>query len=876
MKKFYAVFILLVVSVFAACKFEVPQTIAVKVKSNYGFSLGNYTKDLSEYISFDTIKDSISSDESNVKFNIYDYNPGGNSSIQQYMLDFIISEIPVDVGSYLKEMNFSEKLKDVSFDKEFSIPKLSMQDIPDSSIPFPDVNRKVREQVVISEFVLPMPGSGEISNLSVPVDMGGVTFETMEFKGGYLDVEVTAPDNLPSTGVAMLKIGLGASVSNEITVKKGNSAVAHVPLAGEQIGERFVIRVFGASSGASSSAVYNYKINCKFSEDLSIHKVSGITIDLGSDSNIPLKQTVKINTDDTFVNCKIKTGGVSVKAIAPEGWSNVGITSEMSLSGGISADNEKFAEGSPESGKSFLFNRILDLAGCEYSTGDIELEGLVKIELNNSTLVLDGIDSIDTDILCDITSVSSVTVNIHDISENLTVDTSESLPQEVEDYVEYIKLLRSGYTVEYVNDLPTGNDVKLNSYSDFFDIKDGSLPVSTIIKAASEDSTEVLSNGEGKVVYPARDSSIDFKVSVIMPGITDENPDLATFTDIELGQTYKFSILINPVFDWENIALKLDNVENSKGMVNTNFSMGTVFDTLSDTLGDETIAKKMDLVEVPVYLYAVAPEVKGLDKISFSGTLDGKVESEECEIMPNEADRKEGKTKGSISILKNEAEIKQDSDGVVITDLDKIKGYYKADIASLLNLHSEKSLELSYDFTISDADGNSYIEINKNDISEMDAISISLHSRIVIKLKINITEDLELDALKLGDIDSSKDLFQRTEPTDFDDFEKYMDTVRNITVLYSVNNSILNYVDSSKTAKVEFVSVSPEINKNLTLQGGTLDFSLEEVKSILRCEKFTPTIMIKAPKGTIAMFRGASIGLDASLILYADGQVVVY
>ena len=139
MKKILSVFIFIGVVMLAACKMEIPKTFAVKLKSQYGFSLGSYSKNLSEYISLDSITEGIASD-SDIKINVYDYNPGGISSCQQYLLSMPVSEIPVDMGSYLSEMDFAEKLRKISFEKEFKVPEMSVSDIQDAKIKLPDIN----------------------------------------------------------------------------------------------------------------------------------------------------------------------------------------------------------------------------------------------------------------------------------------------------------------------------------------------------------------------------------------------------------------------------------------------------------------------------------------------------------------------------------------------------------------------------------------------------------------------------------------------------------------------------------------------------------------------------------------------------------------
>ena len=449
------------------------------------------------------------------------------------------------------------------------------------------------------------------------------------------------------------------------------------------------------------------------------------------------------------------------------------------------------------------------------------------------------------------------------------------MPGDIKNYIEYIKLEKSGFTAEYVNELPEGNDIKLETYSDFFEIGSVSDKRTVLLKSKKSENVEFLSDSSGKTIYPATEGTIDFNVNIKMPGATVEHPYYATFSNIELGKSYKFSILINPVFNWEKIAINLDAMDKVSDTIDTKFTMGTIFNTLSDVLGDSTAANKMNFVELPVYIYAVSPDLTELKKIKFSGVITGKVDSEKVPILPNKEEILAGKTESSISVITKDVVLKKENN-IVVTDIEKIPGVFKANIVDLLNSHSESSLVLDYKLGISSEDGNNYIEIESSEIENLEINSIRLNAMIVIKLKIDIIDDIELNVLKLGDIDEDKDLFDRTEPTDFEDFEKYMDIVQKLTLVYSVKNTVLDYVDPQKSASVELYSENPALNKQLSFGGGSIDFGLEETKNILRSSKFTPKITIKAPSGVIEMKRDAEIGMNAAAILYADGQVVIF
>lgn len=853
---------------------EIPKNFAVKLKSQYGFSLGSYTKNLSEYISLESITDGLA-DSSSVNINVYDYNPGGNSSVQQYLVNFPISEIPVDMGSYLSEMNFADKLRKISFEKEFNVPEMATGDLKDSTVALPDINKKVSEMATFPAVPLAIPGAGTLPEQSLPISVSGVNYGTMYFSDGYIDITITPPGDLPSGCSVTIQFALGTVKANPITITKGSPKTAKIPLKNAEITKSLPIKVSGVAAGGSSVAVYDYSLSFGFSNDIKIKKVTNLTMDLGSDSVLRLDKTIKFTTDDNFISCVIKSGDLLAQAEIPEGWQNVVVSTETNISGAITAADGDFSEGTAEPGKSYMINKYLDLAGYKYSAGNINVTADMKITLSNSTLVFTDSNTIDVKIDCSINTVEEVTVNLEDVKDSLNFNVNETFPDDVKNYIEYVEMKSSGFTADYVNELPEGNDIKIEAFSDFFELGSAGDKKSGVLKSNKTEKIEFLSSSSGKTVYPAADNEIDFNVSIVMPGATVEHPYYATFSNIELGKKYKFSITINPVFNWEKLAINLDAIDKFSDTIDTEFTMGTIFDSLSDVLGDATAASKMNFVEIPVYVYAVSPDVTQLKKVKFNGVVTGKVDTKDVSILPNKAEILAGKTKGSIGVITKDVVLKKENN-VVVTDIEKIDGIFKSDIVELLNMHSASSLVLDYELGVSSEDGKNYIVIESSELGQLDVNSIKLNAMIVIKLKIDITEDIELDVLKLGDLDGDKDLFDRTEPTDFEDFEKYMDVVQKLTLVYSVKNTVLDYVDLSKAARVELTSVNPSLNKVLSFGGGSVDFGLEETKNVLRSSKFAPKIFIKAPSGVVEMKRDAEIGMNASVILYADGQVVIF
>ena len=133
MRKILKSILVLVSAVFISfvfsCNYEVPQKVSVVADANYSFSIGEFSKSLSEYMSIEKIKEYVnSSEDSKVQYSIYDYNPPDNlkKQMQEYLIDMTIAEIPVDVGAYLEKMDFSGlDSEGIELGQKIEIPDIS-------------------------------------------------------------------------------------------------------------------------------------------------------------------------------------------------------------------------------------------------------------------------------------------------------------------------------------------------------------------------------------------------------------------------------------------------------------------------------------------------------------------------------------------------------------------------------------------------------------------------------------------------------------------------------------------------------------------------------------------------------------------------------
>lgn len=866
MKKSIVIILAAFTTILIACNMGLPENIYLRLKSQYAFSMGNYEKFLSEYISVDTLSNSFNSESSEVKFKIYDYNPEDKSSLQQYLIDFSFGEIPVNLGQYLSDMDFAEDISAISFDETIDIPTLGTGTTPATSISLPDINRKICSSVSFPSMPVTILTTGSVGPQTISVPVSGVTYTSLTFSSGYLNAKITPPSGVSGSVSLTLKIG---SAQGSVKVSGTTPGTAKIPLSGISVGQTIGITVSGnAASGAAGA----YSISFSLSDDTKVQKITGLTMDLGSDGTINVNQTITMSVNSTFKSCKISQGTIKAYSNLPTGWQNIGLTSDLALSGGLTASNSDLTD---KGGSGYLLNREMDLAGTTYTAGNINLTGTLSISLSNSTIVFNDTNKVDVNIECNVVKVDHVNLDLNSIADKLSIDDTESLPVGMQKYIKFAKITNSGIKAKYTNTLPAGNDVTIETVSNFFGLGSTGNPKKEILYANTTDGNLELLSTSPKTISPATDSSIDFKVDIKLPGAASENPTLAKLTNIELGKSYKFKVELTPVFDWDSVGLDASAVDSISETLDTDFDLGTIFNELTDVLQDPTVVNKLEFTDLPVYLYAMAPECDSLPLgINFEGSLTGSVGTDSVKILPTKTEIEAGETKGVIPICFGKHELTKNSKGVVITDLDSDTECAKADLADLINKHGSGKLKIDYTLKLCGMDSN-VIEIKKSDLKDLSISSICIVARMLVKLKLKITDALELDLLKLADIESDKDLFERDSATDYSDYEKYIDTIKSISIVYTVKNTVMNYSDPAKNVKITLESKNPEITKTLSLNGGSLGLTVDEMKKVLNCAKFTPTIKMEAPTGVISISRDASIAMNAAIIMYADGEVLI-
>ena len=896
--------VLLIVS----CSWKIPESVSVKTNAEYNFTIGTFSEKLSKYLSVDTLSEQIKSSSSELSFDVYDYYPdedsqkvaAGGSAMQQFLVDFSLQEIPIDIGSYLDKMDFADKLKGMSFDQTFDVPDLSVSSF-DEPINLPDINKKIRESADLDfgdNITIPQGINSTLSEEQCPsqnVTVNAPEFTALDFYSGSLVLYIRCNETpVVSTNLKIsLLDGYGKEITSVSNVDLLTPSEIFLPLAGKTLVPKMNLKVSGTSTGGTSGNNSTYSISARFSDDSTISRATGLTMSIDP---VSINQAVKIETEDAFVSCEIGDKSETEKSILsittklPDGWTGVRATREINLSGAITAADAEFNK-TNESGE-YLINRNLALNGKTYSkkeidgvvSGDINVGGTINISLNEADIVLPNGEApkIMISTSCSITKVTSMTIDLSKYESPIEtkVEVNEDLPSEVSKFIEEIQLNSSGLNVKYYNMLPEGNDIGFTVNSGFFGITNntGTMTGGTGTADAPSESMKFL--GEEKTVNTAFENIIDFSAEMGFPGKTEKNPDYVTLKNIEIGKSYAVGVTVEPVFYWESIKLKTANTA-VEGNVDTGLNVSEIFKSLTDELGDDSFISRIELTQIPLYLYSIVPSV--IEGFTFTGELSAAAYDAEDNLV-GDAIKIEDDSVMPASVLP--ALQKAAGSDSIVTGFGDASQY--TNIADLFNVHASGNIKIDYKFNLGKSDTGSSdptIEIKKADLDKLgeDSVSIMLHARLILPLELSVArldgnsnEPVVIDIMKLMDLEPGDDLFSRNEPTDLDDLEKYIDAIETAGIRYSVKNNVLQ---SDKVPHIELDTQDDSLQNekyNISFSTGTLNIEIDDMKDILRSYPFSPTVKLKIPVGTYKIPRNAEAGVGLSVYIKTDGTVNLF
>lgn len=911
MKKFLLPATAVFLSFIFSCNFEAPEKVSVVTDATYSFTVGEFKKSLSEYMSVEKIQEYVSkSDSGGVKYAVYDYNPPSNNKpnkrpMQKYLVDMTLAEIPVDVGAYLEKMDFSDlnsKGEGISLGQKIAIPNLS-EKIETTTINFPDISKKFENETIkiVDNLSIPevdiAPGSAHVINTTI----NKPDFKTATLYSGGIVLNVIRTHGTPTPGCStdftfellsedgkLLSRADNVDIASSSDVASGGKNIFFY-LGTKTITKNLKLKIYGTVFGGTPSTVNKYTLNAKFAPGTKFSKITGFTDEIGDSGDV--EQYVTISTDETFVKCKIASGSLEIVSKKPDGWT--GVTAKLSDSRNISGALElplaaKFD--SVEDSSAFI-RKKMDLAESVFtkehdSTGKIIFKDRISFSCSDATLVFPNGEQpqVTLETACRIQKASYVVLDLSSKADMLNFSKKTPFSGSMEDYVEEMTLVNSGLEISYKNTLPKGNDgdntISMEIVSGLLKINDTGNSRKIMLPQKSETFTSCSPEGQDIPVSPKTDS-LDFDVKLILPRDEGMPDNWAVLKNVDLDGEYEISVSAKPVFDWRSVKIKTPEGSEIKGEEDTELSFDKLFSTMKDELGDESeFIDNIKLVELPLYLYFQKPKLDSLSGMGFTGNIALKTSAET---------KKDLLASGEEIETKDSEIITTDKDGVVISELSKKDSSGYADIASLFNNSKSENLKLDYDVRLGGLDRT--VEITKAEYEQLKSenkdapVSIKISARLVIPLALRLEAPeparkvTKVNILKLAKKDSGEDLFDRGEATSLEDVEKYIDLIESASLIYNIDNGLFSYGQSGKSGDILFNTNLVGVERpsyKLSMESGKEKIYTEDVKAMLRTYPFKPDIVASFPDGTLQISRNAEFKVNLAVKIHTHGKITIF
>lgn len=865
MKKILIPLLISAMFIVTSCNWQVPQKVVVETQANYEFSLGdslfkamNTDSLFGEFDIKSSIMDGISFNNSVV----YDYFPGqADDTLQQFLIKIPIQEIPLDFSQYMQNGDFSTAMEKVSIDDTtFTVPEVGDSHV-EASVDTASLNKALGALVTAAG-----TANGDYNNLQYKSDTVG-SFSTLTVSSGTYIVTGNFSDY---TSVYIYNGNKEASG----TFYNGK---AELSLNNFEFNQSTKILI----STSGSYAAYASPDSFTISQVTGVTSVSPIEVDM---QPCTFEVLSKDSASD-FRSAVIGEGAITVTTKYDSSWTGITPSYKVALSGSLNL-SERTTDGS------------VDLANCAITgTDDTTLNSKLLLTLQNSTLDFAKASSLSVLAENKIESFASVTVKY---DKDLSSVNNSELPETFMDTVKTIYLLSSGIEGNFKNTLPEGNPITLSIKSDFL-----GLDKSESLASGTESGNYSMLSGitsavERKIGNPAEVTgaynSIDFEVSITLPGATAENPDQVVLKNVKPSDSYTIGLSINPVIDYEKLVIDTSGYRQ-EGSQEIGLNLTSLFSALS--FGGVNLGEKIEFDSLPLYLLAVKPSYtddSGKDVFAdakFTGKIElfmGKNGTPAKDVNGDLAQLYmlgNSSTDGTLAFA-DMPNLQADENKLVTIDFAKEMKSEKSenkvinkDMTEILNKKfsdDEVALNLKYNISFSNGSGSaSELEVYKSqlDTSAGAASSIAVIAYIEVPLKFNLTSDLDLPLIEKEESTEEEASEETTSPEGME----FLNILESATL--SVTPTVLPFY--TNPAMTLDVGITKDIKKNLALETGrTSEFDINKnqfkslISSMTSGSGFAPELSISMKKGSITLPRNIDFSAIIKLGLSTNGTIEVY
>lgn len=812
----------------------VPKKVQVKTTAEYNFTIAEFEKDFSDKLSAATIQSSIGEN-----FEFYDYNPGGNQEVQQYLLRMPLEEVPLDFGSYMESIDIGKNLDAMNFEQDIPIPNLQLN--AEQEIDLEILNTMMIGLLAVNGIT----GTG-------PQKVNFKDFSTVSISSGKLTINTASANGTVKLYSASGLTQAGCSTATPIATGTLKSGKVVFDLSGKTLYANDTYIDFVDDNS-------NQEFVGTLNKTAKISKVTGLTQDdktitldpvsfKGAGESSPVKECVF--SDDSKLSLNITTPN----------WGGVTITKNIKLSGGLDLT---FSGSETES----LKDKI-------YTNQDIILEPVLTLTFSNATI--DFTSKPKFELSSEIKGFKSVTVKLPE-GVKTSFNVSQELPSSASSMVkEIVWNAGSGIEVEYSNTLPAENDMKMTASSDFIGLIT-SQPKTIETTTGNEKKKIEFYSADKKTVKISETPKVDFSASLTLPGF-NSTENTITISNVVPGESYKIAMKITPVFDWESITIDTTalNDKDVSGKMAVAFNPKTLLsslDSMLDPSGTNKISEKIKLSKLEIKLFCERPDYESFKDVQFKGKIGLGGISDEGKNLNNPTYILGTETEDHQLIFNNEPVLEKDSKGTVISDLAGVP-CVGMNLASTINSISEsEKLGLNYSLKLTGTDGNKNLTLQKTDLNNSSNTSLKITAMIILPLELKVTEDYTVDVMKMAgktfnpNNSSEPDLLGRTDfSSSGGTMEKLMNIIENVSVTYAPSKKP---IIGNAEIKIDLDGTGTNFEeKSISINGGIYT---EKPKMIVE-NPVKPSVNVVLKQGELKIPREMSFKTRLDLQIKTNGE----
>ena len=811
----------------------VPKKVQVKTTAEYNFTIAEFEKDFSDKLSAATIQSSIGE---NLEF--YDYNPGGNEKVQQYLLRMPLQEVPLDFGSYMESIDIGKNLDAMNFEQDIPIPNLQL-----------NAEQEIDLEILNTMMIGLLAVNGKTGTGPQKVNFTG--FSTVSISSGKLTINTASANGTVKLYSASGLTDAGCSSATPIATGTLKSGKVVFDLSGKTLyaNETYIDFVEDDT---------NQEFVGTLNKTAKISKVTGLTQDdktitldsvsfKGAGESSPVKECVF--SDDSKLSLNITTPN----------WDGVTITKNIKLSGGLDLT---FSGSATES-----------LMGKKYTNQDIILEPELTLKFTDATI--DFTSKPKFELSSNIKGFKSVTVKLPE-GVKTSFEVKQELPSSASSMVkEIVWNAGSGIEVEYSNTLPAGNDMKMTASSEFIGLNSQTETIDTT-DGAEKKTIQFRSAAEKKITIDNA-TKVDFLANLELPEY-NETENTITISGVTPGESYKIAMKITPVFNWESITIDTTalNDKDVSGNMAVNFNPKTLLsslDSMLDPSGNSKISDKIKLSKLELKLFCERPDYESFKNVQFEGKISLGGISDEGKNLNNPTYILGTETEDKPLMFSNEPVLEKDSKGTVISDLTRVQ-CVGTNLASTINSISEpEKLGLNYSLKLTGTDGNKDLKLTKDALKNSSKTSLKITAMIILPLELNVTEDYTVDVMKMAgksfnpNDSSEPDLLGRTEfSSSGGTMEKLMNIIESVSVTYAPSKKP---IIGNAEIKIDLDGTGTKfVEKSISINGGIYT---EKPKMIVE-NPVKPSVNVVLKQGELKIPREMSFKTRLDLQIKTNGE----